>query len=370
MAPRLRRWTLIVVAGSLLATWLLLPTGRPIFSGSSDGQEWDGTSLQGRRRAVLEARWRTQYEIERRRQVAAFEQLARSAAARGEDPVVLAPDGPSSLVRRPVQSYLSALWGKFPSRDPRLMTLVALNGQWTWQFELTGAERNDSLCVAYVDGIGRTNWNEGRMNWSVGKCALRERFGPSGVSWAKWLDATWYVPVDLTRGAYMGYASTAEIPRPWFGAVPLSGGFWDNWAPGNDPSRALVACAAGNQGSCRKTFGLDVTDTAWSGGRTISFYSRMMRYDTRGSLPGAIYRDLGEEGFAKLWHTDTTIAAGYEQISGKSIDGLLQRIAFTMVGPRPKDIGLSPLGWAGALIWLALLGAWAALRLRERRIGW
>lgn len=370
MAPRLMRWALVAAAGSLLAIWLLLPSGKSILYWYARADESKGTSLEERRWAVTNARLAAQRELERRRQTAAFVEVARSARGRGDDPAVFAPDAPSRLARPAVEKEISTLWGQLPTRDPRLVTIVGLSADWNWWFDFPIAEGNDSLCFVRLVDVNANRRIEGNLARTAGKCALRERFGPPGAAWGRWLDSTRQLQVDLTRGPYTRLASTVEEPRPWFGWVGGRRGAWDNWSLNRQDERVFVACAGGDPVSCRSSFGIEAPRVDRENVGSVTLYSWGWTLDTRGSLPGAIYRDLGAEDFARLWRTDTTIAAAYEQIRGKPIDGLLQRLAYSMVGARPKDIGLSPLAWAGALIWAALLGAWAALRLRERRIGW
>jgi hypothetical protein len=367
VAPRLRRWALIVVAGALLVTWLLLPSGRSIVYGFSDREERVESQLEARQAAVSEALWRARAELEHRRQLAALGPLVRSANARGEDPVVFARDTSSLKARGRVGDQVAAYWATIPTRDPRLLTVVALDGRWNWQDRSLVSWRNDSLCVVYIQSV---YWSESAVNWAVGKCGMRERFGPPGESWSRWLESTPSLRFDLTRGPYTRWAATSEEARPWFGAVRGPGERWDSWGLGTDQSRNLVSCAGGNVASCRRSFGVEGVGHSAEGGGAVTFYSSDGRFDSHAALPGTILWDLGPDRFAELWRTDTTIAAGYEQVSGKPIDGLLQRIAFAMVGPRPRDIGLSPVALVGAVCWVVLLGAWAAFRLRERRIGW
>jgi hypothetical protein len=366
MAPRLRRWALITVAGSLLVTWLLLPSGRSILFGSWGPDRAEETPLEARQSAVAAALWRAQAELDRRRQLVELEKVVRIARARGEDPVVYARDTSAVKVQRGVGGQLAGLWGRLSARNPELLTVVALGGGWNVNLD---SVTNDSLCVADVHAVdGRFSWSKEEVNWSVGGCSLRERYGSPGRAWSRWLESTPALRVDLTRGPYTRLASTREEPRPWFGGP--GGGMWDEWGLGTLRARVLVSCAGGNAVSCRSAFGVGGTDSAAKAIESVRYLSSVGRFDSRAALPGAIYRDLGDAGFALLWRTDTTIAAGYEQISGKPIDGLLQRIAFAMVGPRPRDIGLSPVALVGAVCWVVLLGAWAAYRLRERRIGW
>jgi|GEM_PF-6336514 len=367
MAPRLRRWGLIVVAGSLFVTWLLLPSGRSIVYGFPVREEQEESQLEARQAAVFDALWHARAELEDRRLQAELVPLVRAANARGEDPVVFARDTSARKVRGRVGEQVAGYWASLPARDPQLLTVVILDDRWNWEVLSLGSPRNDSLCIVDVHS-GYSS--DGQMNWAVGKCALRERFGPPGEAWSRWLELTPDVRFDLTRGPYTRWAATAEEPRPWFGALKGADMRWDSWGLGTYGSRMLVSCAGGNPASCQRAFGVGGVDPANPLVGTVRLSSGDGRFDSHAALPGALLWNLGPDGFAKLWRTDTTLAAGYEMISGKPIDGLLQRIAAVMVGPRPRDIGLSPVAWIGALVWTVLFGAWAAYRMRERRIGW
>jgi hypothetical protein len=345
--------------------WLLLPSGSSILFGGRSADAPRQDPVAARREAVAKALAGTRHELDRRAVEGLFEQALRPAVSRGDDPVVYALPSTPPSARRAIEAHAAMLWNRLPTRDPAVQTVIDVSGLWARPSVLPSGRNGEQPCLATV------RWSEDnatqvyRMGFAVGGCALRERFGVPGGAWDQWLRANPEIPYDLDRGPPGRFASTDELATPWFLGSGREVRFWSTWSP---PSRLLVSCASGNAMMCEGAFGVAGIDTSDFNDRSVRIWVGRVALDTRSTLPGALYRDLGAERFAELWHTDTTIAAAYEQIRGKPIHGVLQRLAFSIVGAQPRDNGLSPLAWVGALVWLALLGAWAALRLRTRTI--
>lgn len=354
MASRLTRWAGITVAGGLAAIWLLLPSGTSVLYGPPAAEPGPASRLDGRLAAVTAAKWSAIQQLGVRRDSARRERVIADAQVRGKDPVVFA-EGTALQGLQPVaERTVARMWRTLPVREPGILTLFAHRDQYTRNTHLPGP--GGGVCIAPVYWFDDAASLERRIPASAGACALVEQYGVPGRAWRTWIDSTPPFPYSLHALPVRDrYWFEGEV-SPWYYG-PGRGLVWDPHL------RDLIACAHGAEPACRRAFGVGETDAL---GERWSLYRR----EFRGPLPRTLRRDLGEEGFRRLWRSDTTIAAEYAAIRGKPIDGLLVGLAQATVGPQPRDIGLSPFAWLGALIWIVLLGAWAALRLKERRIGW
>jgi hypothetical protein len=350
VASRLTRWAGTTVAGGLAVVWLLLPSGESIYYESAPAGEGPGTRLEARQRAVGEASVTATWRIRRREDSAQAVRVIAEARARGEDPVVLGMD--LKELRPVAQRRARELWEQLPVRDPGVRTVFSFSDAFFQGSKLP--KSGSEVCISPVYWYHDAGSLERRIAATAGPCAAVEQFGVPGRAWRTWIDSSPPFPYSFRTGPRIARRENDEDEfLAWYSRLGLE---WDL------DRRALVACARREGPWCLTAFGVGETDS-------LGLRRSVFRRQFRDPLPAALYRDLGEEGFRRLWATDTTIAAEYAAIRGKPIDGLLRDLALATVGPQPRDIGLSPFAWLGALIWLGLFGAWAALRLQERRIG-
>jgi hypothetical protein len=229
--------------------------------------------------------------------------------------------------------------------------------------------RQEGICLTIVPWFRSGDDVASAIRSGAGECAYAEIYGWPGKGVRSWLDSLSSATISWSsrvRGARWSdrWEDLDRAPAAWFsfsdGRDYYGSGGW-YWSP---RARSWVACVQGRQDQCVTAFGLAGT---WPSP------VRRYGYDYYGSdraptsaLPYALFQELGADRFRTVWRSNEPIAVSYAQVTGRPIDAWLARWAQANNYLTRRDIWLSLSGWVGVIAWVSLLGAWGAVRFRER----
>lgn len=351
MASRLTRWILItgIALGGVLV--VLLPPGEAREAEYGAPPATPTNALDGAILANRDAISETEYrltDVRRARALARF---------RADPSLLLVVDARRDgfAIDRSLTRAARALWKSLPagSRPPR--TLLILSGDRERILPLT-VDR----CEARLPNRLRAISQGTALYSGAGGCYLQAWFGPPGAGFRPWLDSIGGVEVPRFR----------SVDRQAIQAVVLSNDVWARIVLGYHESFAwwgspeLEACAAGRISFCTPALRFTPTEDARRTIWTYGWYRDLILAD----VPAALLRDLGPERFAALWHDDRAVPEAYQAITGQAFSEWAERYVQRRVGRVVRRTALTFEGWLGWVLWMGLLGAAMATRLRAQSV--
>lgn len=398
MAPGLRSWSLVLVAGCAVTALAAFPVRT--FDASS------GAELTPERREARRLGMEARVAVEQLRRMTWLEEgraALERAASRGEAlSVEVGSDSrldPTAL-RRSVEGELSRIGAARPAAalgvfevdrrtgvdaaslglEPRFTELYnASHSEW-----YAGVEAGRPWCIALrVTGLEvrddpSRDWRGSNPEHSniLGPCAFYARFGAPGRGLEEWLAAT--------GGAFaLRRAESFDLPMP--NVLPRPGlfGTFRYSVAGAERIASVAACARGRIEACDALVtGRDRRDegpgllqlrregiplvAARLGGISGNPFSA-----TGEQLLARIEREFGPIAFERFWRSDRPVAEAFEAAFGLPLGEWVRDWARELFPNEGTEAAVAPRrGVVGLLlVWLALAAAYAVAKARSRTVG-
>lgn len=351
MASRLSRWAVITVVALAMIAAVLLPPGEarePDYDTVPDAptNALDGAILANR--AAVSA---TEGRLAGLRRSRA---LARYRA----DPsplLVLQALRDGFMVDTVRTRAAQTLWRTLPPGGQAPRTLLIQSGDRQRNLRMA-ADR----CEAQLPTWEHV-FSQGTVLYAgAGGCFLQAWFGLPGTGLRSWIDSMGGIEVPRPRTADRTEIREVALATDVWVRVLLGRGETFAWWG----SPELEACAAGRSSFCSAALRFTPTQDTSRRGWSVGWY----REQLLAGVPAALLRDLGPERFATLWRSDRPVPETYQTLTGGPFDEWAERYVQRRVGRVVRHTALSFEGWLGWGLWMGLLGAAMAVRLRGQGV--
>lgn len=351
MASRLTRWSVgtLVALAALVA--FSLPPKQQFLTVYYDFRTRTPTNpLDAAVTANAQAISTTEYWLawmEAYRRVRPFTTSARS-------PLVISHERTRTAIDPGMTTAAEALWRTIPLAPNAPRTLFILSNDMNYRW--LRVEEPD-LCVGRLTQV--RNWRSTPHGFlaGAGGCFLTAKYGRPGAGLASWVDSVGGLEVPR-RGIAMPTEFRTVLPQElqWAESrsVRESGGRIDWWVP-----TTVRACAGGQEEQCVAAMGFGPDGlklfSGWEYGSVL--HSRLL---------AVMYAEIGTDRFREIWRSDEPLPIAFQRVTGTPFAPWAMRFVQMHVGRVQKDNALSLPGWLGWALWMTLLMAWTAVRLRGK----